>query len=305
MAISESQTPHVNLVCEENSINHDGASVEPLCNIPSVNCEQQVWSDGREANCIDEFPPLVSSPPQRKNLNHISEKNFWSKPPCSVPRQQYRFNLRFIPPTNRDNKMFGVCSRSVVAGELAVVDYTLVVFFLGKKPSFSFVRSALIRQWKLTSTVEILQLIHGRFAFRFSELCDRDNILDGNVYFVGGQPLFIRQWERSLHNGGILGLKKVPLWVSLPGLPLHLWGEESLSSICSVLGNPLYTDSTTAMKNRWIFARACVEFSDIDAGYTVEDYVDAPVYGGVAALDVQAGEDEHDASCECPFCVYL
>ncbi|KAJ4960871.1 hypothetical protein NE237_020781 [Protea cynaroides] len=41
------------------------------------------------------------------------------------------------------------------------------------------------------------------------------------------------------------------------------------------------------------------------SGYTVDDYVNAPAYGGVAALDVQAGEDEHDASCECPFCVYL
>ncbi|KAJ4958495.1 hypothetical protein NE237_025606 [Protea cynaroides] len=40
-------------------------------------------------------------------------------------------------------------------------------------------------------------------------------------------------------------------------------------------------------------------------GYTVEDYVDAPAYGGVATLKVQAGEDEHDALCECPFCVYL
>ncbi|KAJ4974055.1 hypothetical protein NE237_007229 [Protea cynaroides] len=57
--------------------------------------------------------------------------------------------------------------------------------------------------------------------------------------------------------------------------------------------------------------------SDVDAGlamvmwhcglrgYSVNDYVNAPTYGGVAALDVQAGEDEHDASCECPFCVYL
>ena len=38
-------------------------------------------------------------------------------------------------------------------------------------------------------------------------------------------------------------------------------------------------------------------FLDVDAGYTVDDYMNAPAYGGVAALDVQAGEDEHDASC--------
>ncbi|KAJ4961944.1 hypothetical protein NE237_021854 [Protea cynaroides] len=45
--------------------------------------------------------------------------------------------------------------------------------------------------------------------------------------------------------------------------------------------------------------------SDVDTGYTVDDYMNAPAYGDVAALGVQAGEGEHDASCECPFCVYL
>ncbi|KAJ4964553.1 hypothetical protein NE237_016402 [Protea cynaroides] len=44
---------------------------------------------------------------------------------------------------------------------------------------------------------------------------------------------------------------------------------------------------------------------DVDAGYSMDDYVNAPMYGGVATLDVQAGEDEHDASYECTFCVYL
>ena len=45
---------------------------------------------------------------------------------------------------------------------------------------------------------------------------------------------------------------------------------------------------------------------DVDAGYTVDDFVNAPAYGGVAAaMDVQAGENEHDSTCECSFCVYL
>ncbi|KAJ4973849.1 hypothetical protein NE237_007023 [Protea cynaroides] len=114
---------------------------------------------------------------------------------------------------------------------------------------------------KNSGYVEVLQLLQGGCAFRFSGIGDRDRILEDGVFYVGGQPMFLRQWEHSLHSGAVLGLKKVPLWVTLPGLPLHLWGEESLSAICSVLGVPLYSDSTTAMKNRWVFARVCVKFS--------------------------------------------
>ena len=45
-------------------------------------------------------------------------------------------------------------------------------------------------------------------------------------------------------------------------------------------------------------------FSDLDAGYTVEDYMTAPAYSTVAALETQSVEDEHDVSCECFGCVF-
>ena len=45
-------------------------------------------------------------------------------------------------------------------------------------------------------------------------------------------------------------------------------------------------------------------FSDLDAGYMVADYVTAPAYSIVAALETLSTEDEHDASCECFGCVY-
>ncbi|KAJ4974801.1 hypothetical protein NE237_007975 [Protea cynaroides] len=72
--------------------------------------------------------------------------------------------------------------------------------------------------------------------------------------------MFIRSWDRSVHSG-IFSLKDIPLWVSLPNLPLHLWGSEALSSVCLILGVSLYADETTVSKSRLAFARVFVQFN--------------------------------------------
>ena len=45
-------------------------------------------------------------------------------------------------------------------------------------------------------------------------------------------------------------------------------------------------------------------FLDDDAGLTVADYVDAPAYGGAAAMGVEDLDSSHEATCECDLCVF-
>ncbi|CAK8544239.1 unnamed protein product [Lathyrus sativus] len=54
-------------------------------------------------------------------------------------------------------------------------------------------------------------------------------------------------------------LRTLPIWIKLPNLPLHLWGEKSLSKIGSAIGNPVTTDECTAHKFRISYARLLVE----------------------------------------------
>lgn len=54
-------------------------------------------------------------------------------------------------------------------------------------------------------------------------------------------------------------LRTLPIWVTLPQLPLHLWGASSLGKIGSVLGKTLFTDECTAHKLRVSYARILVE----------------------------------------------
>lgn len=61
-----------------------------------------------------------------------------------------------------------------------------------------------------------------------------------------------------------IDLQKIPIWVSMPGLPFQYWAPESLSAIGSVLGKPLYTDRHTKQRERLSYARLCVEINAKD-----------------------------------------
>ncbi|GFY83129.1 hypothetical protein Acr_02g0013690 [Actinidia rufa] len=68
-----------------------------------------------------------------------------------------------------------------------------------------------------------------------------------------------------------------PVWVRLPNLPLSLWGNESLSRICSKVGNPISVDKFTATVERFSYARALVE---IDMAKEVVEYVEVELPNG-------------------------
>ena len=54
-------------------------------------------------------------------------------------------------------------------------------------------------------------------------------------------------------------LALVPVWASLPALPIHFFDKHSLFSTLSPVGKPLFLDSVTAMGTRPSVARVCVE----------------------------------------------
>ena len=51
----------------------------------------------------------------------------------------------------------------------------------------------------------------------------------------------------------------VPVWISLPYLPIHLFAKGPLFSIARLLGEPLKIDASIASLSRLGVARCCVE----------------------------------------------
>ena len=57
-------------------------------------------------------------------------------------------------------------------------------------------------------------------------------------------------------------LRVLPVWFRLPRLPLHCWGEESLSRITSVLGVLLFANECTTSQLRLSYERVLVEIDN-------------------------------------------
>ncbi|KAJ8772025.1 hypothetical protein K2173_027202 [Erythroxylum novogranatense] len=67
----------------------------------------------------------------------------------------------------------------------------------------------------------------------------------------------VLKWDEHFHVDRESSL--VPVWISLPRLPIHFFDKSALFAICSVVGCPLRIDSATASLKRPSMARVQVE----------------------------------------------
>lgn len=134
---------------------------------------------------------------------------------------------------------------------------SLICAVLGAKPPLAVSEGFVRRIWSSFGVDKVLRLPNGHFIVKFSEVNDRDGIVDHGIWFFEWKPLVVRPWvgDFDVFNG----IKSVPVWVRLAQLSVKYWNEGSLSLICSLLGTPLMIDKIT--KNRtWLnFARVLIK----------------------------------------------
>lgn len=81
--------------------------------------------------------------------------------------------------------------------------------------------------------------------------------------------MFLRSWSPSFELKDDL-LRVLPLCVTLPHLPLNLWGERSISKIASAIGKLVVTDECTAKKLQVSYAHVLIE---VDVTKKLRDHV--------------------------------
>ncbi|KAJ8768321.1 hypothetical protein K2173_021474 [Erythroxylum novogranatense] len=73
------------------------------------------------------------------------------------------------------------------------------------------------------------------------------------VWYIRGHAMRVLKWDEHFHVDRESSL--VPVWISLPRLPIHFFDKSALFAICSVVGCPLRIDSATASLKRPSMAR--------------------------------------------------
>lgn len=84
----------------------------------------------------------------------------------------------------------------------------------------------------------------GYYIAKFNILGDFKDILNGGPYTINGRPLILKQWTQNFDLKAEF-LIEIPLWITLPKLPMSYWGNKTLSQLASAIGKPLFADECT------------------------------------------------------------
>lgn len=115
--------------------------------------------------------------------------------------------------------------------------HAIVGYFVDKSLSYFQVRSWAQRVWKI-NVEDVITLDNGFVVFNFRDEGTLNSILENGLYFCRGKHIVIKKWHPGMHLTKSV-FSSVPVWVKFFNVPLELWTDDRLSSIASVIGNPL------------------------------------------------------------------
>lgn len=153
----------------------------------------------------------------------------------------------------------------------SALGFTLLGYVAGGFPGMEAVR-------RLTNTWNAPHKFHihksGWLIFRFEELAEKERVLQGGPYLIYGRPLILKDLP-PLFEFGACTHSEIPVWITLPGLPIDLWNAKALGRICSMVGDPICTDAMTSKKERLSYARVLVNV-DLEKDLVKEIRINLP-----------------------------
>ncbi|KAL2526985.1 zinc ion binding [Abeliophyllum distichum] len=134
--------------------------------------------------------------------------------------------------------------------------FGLVGKFSHLKPSILAVQQAL-NTFELFGEVRVGNLDGKHILLNFDQEEDYCRIFAKPFWYINGVPMRILKYSFDFdpHKESSI----IPVWISLPKIPLVFYDKAILFSIASVIGTPLKLDESTAKKSRTNLARICVE----------------------------------------------
>ncbi|KAJ1420510.1 hypothetical protein SESBI_14254 [Sesbania bispinosa] len=99
---------------------------------------------------------------------------------------------------------------------------SVIIKLLGKRVGLCFLQLGLEKIWNPLGDMEIIDLECDYFLVRFSNPSDYDMVFQGGPWMIIRHYLVVQRWKPCffpLEDE----LKRVAVWVRIPGLPLAYW----------------------------------------------------------------------------------
>lgn len=88
--------------------------------------------------------------------------------------------------------------------------------------------------WKTSTRPIGADLGQGRFQFQFANEADLLKVLDKQPYHFAKWMVILERWEPTSSRSFP---SKIPFWIEVQGIPVHLWSLEALTSVAKGVGH--------------------------------------------------------------------
>ncbi|XP_019257823.1 PREDICTED: uncharacterized protein LOC109236048 [Nicotiana attenuata] len=134
----------------------------------------------------------------------------------------------------------------------------LIVYVIGDLPRYKFMGKYVAQAWSKVNIPDLYLHDEGYYIAKFHTIGDLKDILYGGPYTISGRPIVLKQWTPDFDIKAEF-LMEIPLWVTIPNLPMSYWRNKTLSKLASAIGKPLFADECTTKQTRVSYARILVE----------------------------------------------
>ncbi|XP_047264095.1 uncharacterized protein LOC124896569 [Capsicum annuum] len=167
-------------------------------------------------------------------------------------------SLSFVPPIQNNGKPVVTIDENDIRAQEDYWVKALIEYVIGDIPYVRTIENYVEQVWNFVPKPQILYHDDGYYMFRFNTVEDRDRVMQAGPYTFHNKSFILQHWKIDFDFNPEC-IRRIPLWVQFPGLPVGYWSTEALSKISSVVGKPLYTDKVTAEMERISYARVLIK----------------------------------------------
>ncbi|XP_050278122.1 uncharacterized protein LOC126719632 [Quercus robur] len=105
------------------------------------------------------------------------------------------------------------------------------------------VKAIILKVWRTSKGVQIVDLRENMFLFKFSYEGDRKRIMELGPWNIEGYPLILKPWNQNMAVED-LEFSSLPIWIQVHNLPIEYMSKENDEEIGAMVGKVLEVDFT-------------------------------------------------------------
>ncbi|KAJ1436793.1 Endonuclease/exonuclease/phosphatase superfamily [Sesbania bispinosa] len=119
---------------------------------------------------------------------------------------------------------------------------SIIVKLLGRRMDLRYFQARLYKLWRPKARMEIIDLDNEYFIIRFEDLDDLQHVFDNGPLMLADHYIVIQWWQPGFKPYED-ELRRVSVWIRVPGLPIEFYDNRVLWRIGNVLGKTVKIDA--------------------------------------------------------------